>query len=689
MSVEWKLICAAAEVDDTFAALDITAASVDLQSCAVDAAVLEWKPDLGSNAADLLPYNAVCRIDRDDVPFFSGRCRTNPRAAVNPEETIRYDILGPWFDLERAPYEQRWMIWDAATETSTWQRKGRLILGQAENGSAMTVGQIIADVVAYAAVKGARVALPASTAGWPAIKFPWEEIANLKCADVIIRCMAMIPNWKCRFDYTQATPVFDLVQRSAATAVSFAVGTADITEIGSVATRHDLACPGVRIKFERSHSYEGEGWESIEEQESGDPDDLDAIDATLPLAGMNITTQSVRIVSEILPVAGDPEEIDWLNLDWWKGQVAALNDLQNIELVSCTQEVQPPADGGDTADIGALDRMLIDGTCPEWLGGAVVADVILNLVCNYTEKREADDKTVAKVKEHKISHRLTLTNVPTGVYNRTGGDYAEPAPTGFAAALYASWSPLQYEGSFALELEECSHIIRPGDALNVTGSYAAWATMAAHVQQVRHEIETGHVTIVIGPAKRMDPATLLSLMRRLRARQLPVNHLSRTTGKTADRGNNVQQGGKDPDKQTTATPGSHAYLSIGEYDPDDPFTKEIELDPDAIIPSDADDRTDPIVIKPREVRVAVMDGDTTGKIIRVQTLVSESYDQPGASATPAADGFMLVPKPAGDNPGILAYHPGVGLVWVYAATARQPLQRGSGATLEFDWVRAV
>jgi hypothetical protein len=93
-----------------------------------------------------------------------------------------------------------------------------------------------------------------------------------------------------------------------------------------------MAPPGVRVRFERQHSVDGASYESMEVQEAGDPDHPDAIDITLPLAGANITSQAVRIVSEDLPVTGDPAVTDWLVKAWWKGQVDALAKFDDADL---------------------------------------------------------------------------------------------------------------------------------------------------------------------------------------------------------------------------------------------------------------------------------------------------------------------------------------------------------------------
>ena len=692
MSAEWKLVCADPEINDTFANLHISGANINFESCAPDVLRFSWEPDDGMLAATLVPFNAVVSVTRDDQQYFKGRCRSIPRAGAGPVESIRYEIVGPWFDLERITYKQRWKVWDPAEEQVEWQRKARLILGQAENGTAMTAGQIIQDVVDYAASQGAMIA--AATAGnLPSIKIPWEEVVNLKCSDVLIRLLAFVPDYKLRFDYSTTHPAMQIIQRSSATAISLTLGTDNLTSM-DIRPRHDLATPGVTVNFERTHQADEQTWEDIETQTAGDTATLDAIDVTLQLAGTNLRSQSVRIESEALPQASDPPETNWLNKPWWIKQVPALAKFAeaDLTLIECSQTVEPPPGGGDPEDIEDLPRLLLAGQVPEWLGGAAVARVTLTLKCNYVERRFVDGVRVAERRNHELRHQVTLTNVKSGLYVRAEGDYAEPAPEGFATALYASWSHLQHEGQVAIEDEECDTLARPGDILNLTGGLAAWASMGAHIQQVSEDLDRGTTHIIVGPAKRIDPATLLSLMRRLRARQIPLNHLSRLSGNAGDRAGNVENGGLGPQENTTHSEGSYSHLCISDdYDSKDApqYTKEIALDLDAIAPSDAEERTDPVVIRPREIRVAVMSSDTEGSIQRVQLLASDAYDQPGDASTPAAAGFMLVPKPSGAHPGILAYHPGGGLVWVYSGTARQPLQRSTGNTLHFDWVRGV
>jgi hypothetical protein len=636
MSVEWKLTCAAPAIDATFAALDITSSVLSLESCAPDRLTLTHEPDNGFIAAALLPYNSICTITRDAEPVFSGRCRTIPRAGTMPTETIRYEILGPWLDLEQITFGQRWKTRNSATGALEWQYKNRYIIGQAESGAGMTSGAVIAEVVDFAAANGANL-ICGNTDGWPTMRLPWEEITNLKCADVIVRMLAFCPDYKVRFDYTEPVPVFNLVRRSTAPAISLAIGTDDIQEI-SITPRHDISCPGVRIHFERTADGEDATYDAFDLDEAGEPASADAITATIPMAGSGIggggsPSQTARIVSRLLPVAGGGG-VNWLDKDWWLGQAEALRKYApaDVTLTACEQTVEPPADGEDAPDLEDMHRELIDGTVPPWLAGDVAtARVSLTLKYNYIDRREADGKQVAEVKEATLVHSLVLTAVPTGTYRRaaSGGAnaYEEPSPLGLAASLYQSWQPLQYDGTVVVEEEDVGFMAAPGDVLNLTGGLAAWATMRAHIQQVHYEIENGRTTIIVGPAKRVDPPSLGSLLRRLRSRGTPFNHLSRTTGKRQNLGD-VETGGIAQDKKTTAAPGVPQHQTIpSAYDPDAPYTTEIDLDPAAIIPPDAATRTTPVIIKPRIIQTVERQGNA---LVRVQRsyLVSDPVTDP-------------------------------------------------------------
>lgn len=86
-------------------------------------------------------------------------------------------------------------------------------------------------------------------------------------------------------------------------------------------------------------------------------------------------------------------------------------------------------------------------------------------------------------------------------------------PTGLAANYRAGLSTLQYAGSFAIEEEECAQTVHPGHLVNITGGLTAWATMAAQVQEVIEEIDTGRTTVVVGPPEHIQINDLVEILR--------------------------------------------------------------------------------------------------------------------------------------------------------------------------------
>jgi hypothetical protein len=119
-------------------------------------------------------------------------------------------------------------------------------------------------------------------------------------------------------------------------------------------------------------------------------------------------------------------------------------------------------------------------------------------------------------------------------------------------------------------------------------------------------------------------------MRRFRARIIPLNHISRTTGLRADRGGGAEQGGPAPDAQVDQYSGETKQMCLTkDYDSEaDAYTAKIDIDPESIVKTDEDDAT-AITIKPREIMAV-----ESGVIKYRQVLASEQYgDSAGELAT--------------------------------------------------------
>ena len=206
-----------------------------------------------------------------------------------------------------------------------------------------------------------------------------------------------------------------------------------------------------------------------------------------------------------------------------------------------------------------------------------------------------------------------------------GFDSGESIPTGFAAALYAAWNQLQYEGRFTLTEEECTGTIIPGSKFNLTGGLAAWTSMNALIQSVSESVDDGITEVVFGPAKHLGPEDLVTLLTSLRSRRTSFSYLARTTGKTKDAGGgNIALGGKAAQKNAAGGPGIPLRTSwrqtTGSY------VQNITADPADISKTDAN-----VDIKAREVALPTSDGSS---IKKAQVLCSAPYgDELSASLT--------------------------------------------------------
>src|SRR4051812_8380141 len=70
----------------------------------------------GVTAADqdpLFAYGEELIIRRpDNTIWFRGRCRANEVIGSGREQTIQYEVAGPWWDFERVVFQQGWPIFN-------------------------------------------------------------------------------------------------------------------------------------------------------------------------------------------------------------------------------------------------------------------------------------------------------------------------------------------------------------------------------------------------------------------------------------------------------------------------------------------------------------------------------------------------------------------------------------------------
>lgn len=627
MARVWYIKCTESSLDASTADLGVT----DLQRTRVSQADdrCTFTHETGDmTAAALFPYKATVQVYyRDDggepVTWFVGRSATIPRAGSPDDEHIEYELIGPWYYLTRTIYHQRWKfsIGDAAPD---WAYSARVILGQSEAGAKTTTGQQIWEALNYAiTVKGVPLQIPADATGWPSIDIPYDEEKDLYVSDVINRLLQYTPDVGTAIDYsTSPHPTLNLYKRTTAPEVSCSLVDPETNSL-HITPRHDLQPSGVSVRYETTGSYDGEDYLSHTVESAGNPADFDSQSVTIELAGMRISHQYHRVETEDWPGAGDPFVADWLNKAWWKKQDKSIENIANADITLSDATTDYP--GGLAALIVDYPKILIGDGIPEWLedhvGSVSVAiKAKAKLIIRKADGGDPDDRT------ENLATDIVATNAGTGTSNKRtykvvdSLDMGETQPVGLAAALYASWSQLQFEGHVTKEEVEVSGNIAPSSRLNITNGLAEWATMNAQIQSVTETAEDGVTAIAFGPADHIAPDDLASLLGRFRRRGIAWSHLARTTGKVTHLGNNVNTGGKPAKANTTKAPAEVEKLVIDDNNAGAGPRRQITIAADGM-PTDKG----AIDIKPREAYLVENPESDTRSWRRHQILASEPY----------------------------------------------------------------
>jgi len=158
-----------------------------------------------------------------------------------------------------------------------------------------------------------------------------------------------------------------------------------------------------------------------------------------------------------------------------------------------------------------------------------------------------------------LSYQCLSTNAASGdYYNENISAYPENVPTGLAQNIYNSISQLQYDGTITILESECSGSVSVGNTINITGSaISGWTTMAAQVQKIVEDLNTGRTTIEIGPAKHLGAGELLDLLRVSRNRRIQSSYLMRPSGAaSSNTGGQIALGNNTPEKNSVVGHGA-------------------------------------------------------------------------------------------------------------------------------------
>ncbi len=293
--------------------LGIEEISISYASLATDVATLRCSPDLS------LAYGTMVGIYYAGTRRFLGRVVRPVAEATGTEALHTVRIAGPWEWLERIPYRQAWRLWQDDELGTVMQ--SRVILNQDADGDPVAVEAQLADVVGYAASRGAPLVFGTAAVS---LTLPWDEQRDLRCSQAIARCLRWAPDVCSRIDYAQATPAIHFGAGSALTLPASA------EQIVS-GPRDDLVVPGIVIEIERISTVSTDSGptsrRSLQYLTAGVTDAVDTLYATLQLAGPDSSRSSLRVdvLTEDIP---DPLE----NAAWWIARHPRLQGILAADL---------------------------------------------------------------------------------------------------------------------------------------------------------------------------------------------------------------------------------------------------------------------------------------------------------------------------------------------------------------------
>jgi len=261
----------------------------------------------------------------------------------------------------------------------------------------------------------------------------------------------------------------------------------------------------------------------------------------------------------------DPASGGGASLPFWKAVFPELNDLTSPAFVT-NATVGVVDDSGNPVDTSTFQYLLTDGQIAPWMlaGNAPGGTAVQCKQCTITAAFQATENndsfpvsgsptavSLAHVQNHQKHARVTLLTIPGGTYARQNVTPGEIVPYGLAGYIYNIATIPQYEGAFTIQEQEITDQCPLGNNLNLTGSLAEWATMAACVQQISYDLTAGRTTLVFGPAAHLGAKDFVERLRVNRGPRwfnLNGNNITNDNGQQrgTQLGTNVAQRGPSP-----------------------------------------------------------------------------------------------------------------------------------------------
>jgi hypothetical protein len=539
----------------------------------------------------------------DDVPAYTtrfiGRINTIPRQATASSESISYTAQGGWWWLDQIIYLQQWQTLRTSDNQLINANLPRVVLGQDNAGASRTMGAEVAAAIDWAIARNAPIAKGTIDA---LATCPYSEHTNLTVADVIRQAIRLQPDTVCYFDYASGTPTFHCRAASALTQVNVAVLNTSMDTI-ALTPRYDLQLPGITINYEITSTYNGQTFKAITTDTAGTTADARAANIIYPMDGVQVETAQQAITVSAYP-------IDTTDKTFWRTHLPWLSDVADGDLT-----IANVTRSGESAH----GNWLTSGQIVSWMGVGSEEETWTAEISYISRTGSAIDESVAS---RKVSIKLLSCGGTSKTY-RTTLSYtaAETPPSGLAAALYASWGRLHWDGSFRLVEPEATFQCGPWNRLNLTGGLAAWTTMDALVPEITVDLDTGTTTVSTGTFGRLQADTLVAFWRGINGRRFATSRLARTDAGAAGHVY-IGASGTPVSSPAEGDPGRPRRIVLRDTSSES-LLQTIDIAPAEVLHASAGNRTTR-VLQPRELLIPYQSGvNIVAKLCQV--VASELY----------------------------------------------------------------
>lgn len=498
---------------------------------------LSWAYPFASTTPPFAIHNAVVvtcvTINEDEEviaseTMFSGRVNNRPVQNRASGSGWSFTAENAWADIKRVILTQPWNSYNPTTQSLQTIEVPRVVLGLGESGDYRHTGQIITEIVAKAASRGANIA---SGNIAPSLAIPPVEVVDTTCDAALRQVLRYHPDHIAWIEDGNRLWV-----RPPAALPTFTIDPCDEGFDYTHNPQTDEIPGGVVIVWEQTHDVDGvQKIQRIPQTAgpiSGWPPPLYM---TIPLAGTSVTTKFERIESRTLPVAGSTSAP--VAKRFFKGLIPQLADAADEDLLISSYEVvfadsaldeidDPDTEtvnpNSATIDRGNDDpedfpRMLVSGQVQPWFPDDIKQyDAVIKARIRYKGSNAEVRAFMGSSLE--VTEPITITNALPKIYRATDSVTAAQQPIqGLATAYWNAISNARDEGSLIGYIGNSFRDLRPGRKVILSGVFAT----AAPITESTFDLIQNTFSLRYGSSEYLNPKTIADLAKAM-ARNAPT-----------------------------------------------------------------------------------------------------------------------------------------------------------------------